>query len=302
MQTFYNGHSNQGGIYQIINKLDGKVYVGSAKGFKQRYTQHINSLRKGTHHNKHLQGAFNRDGSDSFEFHVLEVVNGEQADRLLAEQKHLDSYQENWEVCYNFKQQTIASSRSCFSKDPETTRLKRSRASIEMWKDPTYRKMQSQIQSVKTKEQWDDEEQRQSKEEGMRRFHSSANSAEFKENASLRMKNRVVSDKTKAKISKSVSKANKELWKDKEYRKKVLTGRRLSWSQDTERKRRASEAMTSFAQKSYVIVSPDGVVVNITNMQKFCKEHNDKLIPNEMSKVARGVKKNYKGWTTYIHG
>jgi len=139
MQAFYNGHSNQGGIYQIINKLDGKVYVGSAKGFKQRYTQHINSLNKGTHHNKHLQAAFIRDGSDAFEFHILEVVVGEQADRLLVEQKRLDSYQESWELCYNFKQQTIASSRTCFSKDPEKTKKLQSKASKELWKDPLYR-------------------------------------------------------------------------------------------------------------------------------------------------------------------
>lgn len=299
MKAIYNGHSNQGGIYQIVNKLDGKIYIGSAKKFSVRYYQHINSLKKGTHHNNHLQSAFNKDGSDVFEFHVLEVVEGEQADRLLVEQTYIDKHQDTWETCYNFKQQAVATSRSCFSKDPDTTRAKRSEASIEMWKDTAYRKLQSEIQSIKTQEQWENAEHRKSKIEGMRSFHLSEESIKHKQKISSRMSSRTVSEETKVKISKAVSRANKELWKNEEYRKKVIEGRKRSWSQDAKRKKKTSERMRESTQKTYLIVSPDGTLVNITNMQKFCSDYNGKLIPHEMSKVARGIKKMYKGWTTY---
>lgn len=299
MQAIYNGHSRKSGIYQIINKINGKVYIGSAKEFKRRYTQHINSLKKGTHHNKHLQGAFNRDGSDSFEFHVLKVVEGEQADRLLVEQTHIDKLQDSWETCYNFKQQTVATTRSCFSKDPDATRVKKSEASIGMWKDPTYRKLQSEIQSIKTQEQWENIEHRESKIEGMKSFHLSEESVEHKQKIASRMRNRTVSSETRVKISKAVSKANKELWKNKTYREKVINGRKESWKKDEERKKKASEKMRKSFQKTYLVVAPDGTIVNITNMQKFCTEYDGKLIPHEMSKVARGTKKTYKGWTTY---
>lgn len=133
MNTNYNGHSRKSGIYQIRNLINGKVYIGSAKRFKSRFAHHLNSLSKGTHHNKHLQGAFNRDGSGAFIFEVLEVVEGEQTDRLLVEQKHLDSYQESWENCYNFKKQSKAVPRSCCSNNPEETQKKRKETCLERY-------------------------------------------------------------------------------------------------------------------------------------------------------------------------
>lgn len=139
METNYNGHSTKSGIYQIRNLNNGKVYVGSAKRFKSRYAHHITSLRKGTHHNKHLQGAFELEGTDSFIFEVLEVVEGEQSDRLIVEQKHLNSYKENWELCYNFKKEAEASSRSCFSKTPEETRKLISENAKRQWSDPEWK-------------------------------------------------------------------------------------------------------------------------------------------------------------------
>lgn len=80
------------GVYQIKNLLDNKVYVGSTtKSFSTRWSAWRRDLDKGRG-NKHLQGAWNRDGSDNFEFSVLEVV--ELKERVLErEQYWMDLYQ-----------------------------------------------------------------------------------------------------------------------------------------------------------------------------------------------------------------
>ena len=48
MKTVYNGHENKGGVYQIRNIQNGKVYIGSTICFKRRCSQHESKLKKGT--------------------------------------------------------------------------------------------------------------------------------------------------------------------------------------------------------------------------------------------------------------
>lgn len=61
-------------IYGIRHMSSGRIYVGSATHLKARFRVHRNSLKKGTHHSRYLQAAWEKYGSDSFEFVVLEVV------------------------------------------------------------------------------------------------------------------------------------------------------------------------------------------------------------------------------------
>ena len=61
-------------IYGIRHMPSGRVYVGSATHLKARWKVHCNSLRKGKHHSRYLQAAWDKYGSDSFEFVVLEIV------------------------------------------------------------------------------------------------------------------------------------------------------------------------------------------------------------------------------------
>jgi group I intron endonuclease len=60
------------GIYEIVNTINGKRYVGSAKNFAKRWAAHRSKLRIGGHHCGHLQRAWSRYGEAAFSFVVLE--------------------------------------------------------------------------------------------------------------------------------------------------------------------------------------------------------------------------------------
>jgi group I intron endonuclease len=61
------------GVYQILNKINGKGYIGSAANIQQRRCKHLSYLRQGNHDNLHLQRAWNKYGAEAFEFSVLEL-------------------------------------------------------------------------------------------------------------------------------------------------------------------------------------------------------------------------------------
>lgn len=60
------------GVYGILNKQTGKLYIGSSCNVDQRINHHLSSLRRGTHHCKSLQADW--DGNERrFMFIMLEV-------------------------------------------------------------------------------------------------------------------------------------------------------------------------------------------------------------------------------------
>lgn len=59
-------------IYKITNKINKKIYIGSAIKFNVRKNQHIHHLRKKTHHNIILQNHVNKYGIDSINFEIIE--------------------------------------------------------------------------------------------------------------------------------------------------------------------------------------------------------------------------------------
>ena len=56
------------GIYKIENKLNGKVYIGSAVNFTKRFRCHISTLNSKKHKNDKLQKAWNKYGENNFNF------------------------------------------------------------------------------------------------------------------------------------------------------------------------------------------------------------------------------------------
>lgn len=60
-------------IYQIKNILNGKIYIGSTKNYKKRFSNHKHDLKNNKHKNTHLQSAWNLYGGENFEFKMLKT-------------------------------------------------------------------------------------------------------------------------------------------------------------------------------------------------------------------------------------
>jgi group I intron endonuclease len=58
-------------VYQIVNRVNGKRYIGSSVDLRSRWDAHRYGLIGGYHENKHLQNAWNKYGGDQFEFKVI---------------------------------------------------------------------------------------------------------------------------------------------------------------------------------------------------------------------------------------
>lgn len=69
------------GIYEIINNIDGKVYIGQTINYRQRRKHHLTDLRNGKHFNEHLQRAFNKYGEENFSMHLIERCEENELDR-----------------------------------------------------------------------------------------------------------------------------------------------------------------------------------------------------------------------------
>jgi len=85
------------GVYKITNQVNGKIYIGSSKNIKGRWRRHKSALRNDKHGNPHLQNAFNKYGSDNFEFAIVEkIVNVE--DLIDREQHYMDTLKPKYNI------------------------------------------------------------------------------------------------------------------------------------------------------------------------------------------------------------
>ena len=103
------------GIYQILNIINGKFYIGSAIYIRHRWQTHLWRLNKGIHQNKHLQASWNKYGAFAFEFQILEYCS--KAELIEREQLWLD-WTRACEVGYNIR--IVANSNSGVKRSQET--------------------------------------------------------------------------------------------------------------------------------------------------------------------------------------
>ena len=79
------------GIYQIKNKVNKKIYIGSSVDIKQRWAKHLHELKKGIHSNKYLLESFKKYGEENFDFILLEKIQDSSL-IIEREQYYLDYY------------------------------------------------------------------------------------------------------------------------------------------------------------------------------------------------------------------
>jgi group I intron endonuclease len=82
-------------VYQIKNKIDNKIYVGSTNNISKRWHTHRKKLSINKHHSPYLQNAWNKYGEECFLFEIIQSFSTKK-DMLLSEQVWLDTT-----CCYN---------------------------------------------------------------------------------------------------------------------------------------------------------------------------------------------------------
>ena len=79
-----------GCVYQIVNSINGRVYVGETIRGELRWLEHCKSLRGNYHKNSKLQADFNEFGEDVFEWSIIQELP---KDRKLLEREETNTIQ-----------------------------------------------------------------------------------------------------------------------------------------------------------------------------------------------------------------
>jgi group I intron endonuclease len=89
-----NDLKNCPGVYCLICKATGQVYVGSGQDVSHRIRQHFNLLVKRKHYNHAMQIAWNLYGHSAFDWQILLELPIEvnQADRFVHEERFMRGY------------------------------------------------------------------------------------------------------------------------------------------------------------------------------------------------------------------
>ena len=102
-------------IYQIKNKVNNKIYIGSTTNLERRWENHIHQLKNNIHHSIKLQKAWNKYGDDNFEFSIIEEFNSDnEDDKYIKEQYYLDLYEPYTDKGYNMS--AVADTRKLFKR------------------------------------------------------------------------------------------------------------------------------------------------------------------------------------------
>lgn len=121
-------------LYEIKNKETNFRYIGCSKVYETRWERHLRDLNDNSHHNIHLQRAWNKYGESSFEFSIIKEVDSEEV--MFLEEAELISNSNN---LYNIAEG--GSGGDIFTNHPnkEEYRKNLSKSQIERNKDPKER-------------------------------------------------------------------------------------------------------------------------------------------------------------------
>src|SRR3990172_7792291 len=94
------GIKNVCGIYAILNKKNGHIYIGQSIDMLARKKSHFSELKCNRHDNQYLQNAYNLYGRFKFGFVVVEVVKNKE-DLNLIEQHWIERLTPEYNIQYN---------------------------------------------------------------------------------------------------------------------------------------------------------------------------------------------------------
>lgn len=297
MKAYFNNDSRKSGVYKIINIQNNRVYYGSCHRFKLRFSQHKKDLEKNKHGNSFLQADFNKCGTEAFEFHVLKSFEDskDKKARLDEEQLWLNQYYDGGINCYNLRKEAV-SSHGNKAKNPITVSIRSSANASAMWADPTKREeiVKAQKEACNTPEH-----KAQCSEVGLKAWE---NNTERKEALVERITERWSSMNTEQKKEEVGRSVNSDLSKAK---RKATMRERLetdpAFKQLYVEKGLKSVALINakVVYKTYPgVISPTGEIFeSITNLNKFCKDHN--LTKQPLMSMLKGIGLSHKGWKLY---
>jgi len=94
LKMLYKEIKITGGIFQIKNLINQKIFIKSSKNLKTMNGQQF-QLEHGSHQNKKLQQEWNEFGKESFVFEILEVLKSNE-DAFFNEKDALKKLEEKW--------------------------------------------------------------------------------------------------------------------------------------------------------------------------------------------------------------
>ena len=100
------------GVFQIKNRINGKLFIGNAKNLKGILNSNRFQLKTGRHFNKELQQDYNNNGEANFDFEVLDYLKPKEdhtgdysEDLTMLQEMWLEKLQPYNEKGYNTRKQ-----------------------------------------------------------------------------------------------------------------------------------------------------------------------------------------------------
>ena len=299
-----NKNAGKGGVYQIKNKLNGKIYIGSSNNMEIRWIKHKRLLMIGRHENKHLRNYMNKVKKEKnisentlneiFHFGCIEYED-DLVKRFALEQEYLTLLFDGGKMCYNH--QKIANPQYNYTpSDPESTKKKKSIALKTRCNDEEYRKRLS----IRAETMWSNPEYRTKKTNILKKMWADPifkakktairNSPEYKKNMSI---------------------AIKKTWENEEYRKKVIASMNSPESKKKkcknakiarnhpETKRKLTESQIKNGQvKPFFLINNIGILFYVESITQWSRKH--KLNALGIAQLKDGKRAQYKGYKLYM--
>lgn len=239
------------GIYRIINLINGKYYIGSARsqggcpsrsGFRIRVAKHRWDLQFNRHHSEHLQRCYNKvirnglDPNDVFEIQILQHVEP----NFCLEVE--DFYLKKYKPSYNGRLNTVSEQERAFNRKEKALKEK----------VPKYVGVSPAGEYIKF-----------------------MNARQFcRDNPKFNLTAKGISACI---IGQSKSHRGWQFFYWKDYQ--------------------SIEDIPILAKRSYIAISPSGLVFEFSNAAAFVRSHPEyKLDKTHVSKCVLGLSKSHRGW------